>query len=299
MTFFRFENEDIIDTDVVAHPSYTVQLNGDQVTGSIFLDKPFLNNEMETRVWSGLSAREGGTIEKQGPFTASIDIVDVEKGATNKELYESILALYDFYALLNADYTPDVTGSETTRFRVITIPEIYYDRQIHTGSLSASDNDSAGDERLLFDNGMGGIYSGSLSGNLVGNIFYSEGLVVLKAGGLQDADETNDFGEDSPNNFKWNVSFEGNHTIPTKIFRCRAPAGQLNASTNETYFTVPTLSSSQFRNEKNRILTGSETYITKIGLYNDRYELCAIANLAQPIRKDEAQDILFRIRLDF
>jgi len=298
MTFYRFENEDIIETSVVTNPSYIVELNGDQVTGSIFLDKPFLDAGLETRTWKGFSAKQGGDIELQGPFSSSVDIVDAEQGATNKQFYESILSLYDHYSLVNSDYTPNFTGSETTRFRVVTIPEIYYDYGVLTGSLTASDLDSAGDVRTLHDNGRGGIYSGSLSGTLVGNIFYSEGFVVLKGGGLNDEGSSNDFGEASPTNFKWKVNFKGNHKIPVNIFRCRAPATQINASTNPTFYYRPEATGSLYFGEKVRVLSGSETYITKIGLYTDRYELVGVANLAQPIRKDEANDILFRIKLD-
>ena len=297
MSFYRFKEEDIIHVSIKAHPSYRVERNGDQVTGSVFLEKKFLNNSLLNRQFEGYSEKEGGLTQKTGPFTASIDIVDVEQGATNKELYESILELYDFYALVNTDYTPNFTGSETTRFRVIVIPEIYYDNSVLSGAFTASDIDSSGDTRNLFDNGRGGIYSGSLSGTLVGNIFYSEGLVVLKGGGLQDEGAGEDFGEASSTNFLWSVDFKGVHKIPTNIFKCRAPAGQLNASTNPTFFHVP--DSGSFKNQKEIVLPGSGTYVTTIGLYNEDYELVGLAKLAQPIKKEEKQDILFRVRLDF
>lgn len=296
MTFYRFEQEDIINTKIVSRPRYTVQTNGDQVTGSVYLEKPYLNNAIEARTWKGLSVKEGGEVSKTGPFTASVDVITVVQGGTNQQLYQSILSLYDYYSLHNSNFTSSFTGSATTRFRVITIPEIYYDRQVHTGSLSASDQNSDGEYRYLFDDARGGIYSGSLTGTLVGNIFYSEGLVVLKGGGLNESG--NDFGLDSSTNFKWNVDFEGTHTIPVNIFRCRAPAGELNASTNSSFYTVPTLSSSQYKNERVRILSGSETWITRIGLYSDRYELLAVVNLAQPIKKVESDSLLFRIRID-
>jgi len=299
MSFFRLKPEDKINTSIVAHPSYTVELNGDQVTGSVFLDKPYLNNALETRTWSGISEKEGGIVEKTGPFTASIDIIDAELGADNKQFYQSILRLYNHYSLQNSEYTSDVTGSTTTRFRVITIPEIYYDRQILTGSLTASDIDNSGDTRTLYDDGRGGIYSGSVSGTLVGNVFYNEGFIVLKAGGLNDESNSNDFGEVSTTNHKWTVTFKGTNTIPVKIFRCRAPAGELNASTNPTFFTVPATGSGHDHvGERVRILSSSVTYITAIGLYNDRYELVATAKLAQGIRKDESSDLLFKIRID-
>jgi hypothetical protein len=299
MSFYRFKDEDIINTSIVTNPSYAVQLNGDQVTGSIYLEKKFLNDELLERRTFGFSAREGGFITGSHPLTASIDIVDAELAATNQQLYQSVLNLYDHYSLINSDYTSDFTGSATTRFRVITIPEIYYDREILTGSLSASDLDNAGDARALFDNGRGGIYSGSLTGTLVGNVFYSEGLVVLKGGGLNDEASGNDFGEASAANFKWKVSFRGKHTIPVKIFRCRAPAGQLNASSNETFYTVPTASADIYKNEREIVLDQPFTYITTIGLFNKNYELVGLAKLAQPIKKEEQQDILFRVRLDF
>lgn len=298
MTYYRFGNTDIINTDVVAHPSYEVQLNGDQVTGSIYLDKPFLDSGLESRVWKGFSAKEGGVQEKQSPFSSSIDLLSAEQDATNKQVYEAVLELYDYYSAQNSDYTASFTGSATTRFRIITIPGIYYDREVLSGSLTASDRDAAGDARTVYDNGRGGVYSGSLTGTLVGNIFYSEGLIVLKGGGFNDEGNSNEFGSASPDNFMWKADFRGVHKIPVKIFRCRAPAGQVNASTNPTFYHTAT-SGSQYYGEKIRILTGSVTYISTIGLYNDRYELVATANLAQPIRKNEEEDLLFRVRIDF
>lgn len=298
MSFYRFKDEDIINTSIVANPSYIVELNGDQVTGSVYLEKPPLNDDMLTRRVFGWSAAQGGYVTGSFPLTASVDIVDAEKDATNKQLYESILNLYNHYALINSDYTSDFTGSETTRFRVITVPEIYYDREILTGSFSASDIDGDGDARDLYDNGRGGIHSGSVSGTLVGNIFYSEGLIVLKGGGLNE-DVTNDFGEVSPTNFKWRVIFRGKQTIPVKIFRCRAPAGQLNASSNTTFYSIPTDSTDVRKNEREIVLTSPFTYVTTIGLFNKNYELVGLAKLAQPVKKEEQQDILFRVRLDF
>lgn len=299
MGFYRFKDEDIINTSIVANPYYSVSYQGDAITGSIYLEKPSLNDDLLNRRVFGFSAAEGGFVTGSRPLTASIDIVDAELNATNKQLYESIINLYNHYALINSDYTPYFTGSETTRFRVIAIPEIYYDRGVLTGSLTASDLDNAGDTRILYDNGRGGIYSGSLSGTLVGNIFYSEGLVVLKGGGLNDESTSNDFGEASPSAFKWSVDFRGVQTIPVKIFRCRAPAGQLNASSNPTFYSIPTASLDVRKNEREIVLDDPFTYITTIGLFNKNYELVALAKLAQPVKKEEQQDILFRVRLDF
>jgi len=299
MSFYKFDSEDIINTHILTYPSYIVELNGDAVTGSVYLEKQYLTNALLTRRFQGFSDKEGGFVQADGPFTSSIDIVDAESGATNKELFRSILSLYNYYSLIDTQYTSSFTGSESTRFRVITVPEIYYDREILTGSFTASDLDSAGNQRILYDNARGGIYSGSLSDTIVGNIFYSEGLVILKGGGLNTESPSNDFGEVSPTNFKWRVSFKGTHKIPVKIFRCRAKIGELNASTNPTYFQFLTGTTDAHRNEKEIVMNPSTTYITAIGLYNDDYDLVGLAKLAQPIKKEEQEDILFRLRLDF
>ena len=94
MSFFRFKENDIIQTSIVAHPSYDVELNGDQVTGSIFLEKPFLNDDLQTRQFRGFSLKEGVVLEKNAPFTASIDIIDVEKDSTLQSSVKSNLSKY-------------------------------------------------------------------------------------------------------------------------------------------------------------------------------------------------------------
>lgn len=298
MSFYKFKPEDIIYTEILTYPSYISELNGDQVTGSVYLENPYLLSSFNNRLYSAFSEKEGADMVKYGPFTASIDIIDAESGGTNKEFYQSLLTLYDYYSLYNDDYTPQYTGSDTSRFRVITIPEIYFDRQIATGTFVAVDLDNADDERVLYDNGRGGIFSGSISGTLVGNIFYSEGLVVLKGGGLNDEVASNDFGQASTVNFKWRISFEGTNKIPVKIFRCRAPAGQLNASTNPTYCHVDTSTNASHRNEKEIILERPTTYITSLGLYNEHFELVGYATLAQPIKKEESNDLMIKLKWD-
>lgn len=296
MSYYRFRDEDIIDTHVLAHPAFAVQKKNNEFTGSVYLEKEFLTDSLLTRRFEGFSAREGGIQQKVGPFTASVTIVEAEKDGTNKQFYNSILQLYDYYSFFNSQYTSDFTGSETTSFRVLNVPEIYYDRTILTGSFSASDFDSTGQLREVFDDGRGGIYSGSVSGTLVGNIFYNEGLVVLKGGGFNDP--FNAFGETEEKEVKWTANFKGTHRIPVKIFRCRAGGSELNASTNTTFYTIPTGSTDDFKNEKVKVLSQSVTYVTAVGLYNDRYELVGLAKLGQPVKKPEGQDIQFRVRLD-
>ena len=211
----------------------------------------------------------------------------------NPGLYGSISNLYRYYSFFDAEYTASFNSSPVTSYRVINIPSIYYDNAILSGSITASDHDSAGDARYYYDNGRGGIYSGSVSGTIVGNVFYSEGLIVFKDPNL------GDFGASTTSNFSWSLDFRGTHTIPTKIFKCRARAGELDASRNKTFYHTPTEASSSTRNQRTLHFTESFTYITVIGLFNEDYELVGTAHLAQPVKKDLENDILFRVRLDF
>lgn len=291
MSFYKFTDEDIIDTHISTYPVFSVELNGDQVTGSVFLEKPYLENSLETRIYSLRTDTVdilSDTEQKSAPFTSSIDLATAVSGGTNDGMYCAIRQLYRYYSAYNFAYS----FLSASTVRVVTIPEVYYDREILTGSFTASDNDAAGATRVLYDNGRGGLYSGSLSASIVGHIFYPEGIAILTASNLSN------FGSPSTN-FKWRVSLKGTHKIPVKIFRCRAPAGQLNASTNPTYYHIPSGANDANRYQHEIMVTPPVTYITTIGLYNQHYELVGTAKLAQPIKKEEAQDILFRVRLDF
>ena len=97
-----------------------------------------------------------------------------------------------------------------------------------------------------------------------------------------------------------------------------APKGELNHSNNPTYLdkslssgalTLP--SGSYIENPKQAIKnivkspyadpTGSfskETYISKIGIYDEENNLIAIAKLATPVRKTEDREFTFKIKMD-
>lgn len=291
MSYYDFGPNDITHTSVVTNPSWSVILQGNAVTGSIYLEKKYLNSALANRQMQGFSERLGGLTTITATITASVDFLPAQFNGNNKQLYGSIQNLTSHYALINNAYNLTYNGSTQTLLKVISIPQVYYDNRVKSASFSASDLDTAGALRELFDNGTGGIYSGSLTGSLVGNIFYAEGLVVLKAPNL-----TN-FGAASPGNFKWRTAFQGQHTIPVNIYRCRAPAGELNATTNPTFYTVPT--SGPDRNYRMVLSSSVYPYITAVGFYNQDHELVAVARLAQPIKKDPAYDIAIQCKMDW
>jgi len=297
MSFYKFKSDDIINTSISTFPRQVSRITLNIATGTIPLERAFLvdstwsgsfygGSTLKNKRHQGYSERLGGFLEKYGPFSASIEVMMAVSGGTNKELYKSINALYNYHSLWSSDYT--ITGTFPAAYRVISIPQVYYDKGILTGSFTGSDV-SGSTIRTFYDNGRGGLYSGSVSGTLIGNIFYSEGIATLHA-----ADLSTSFGSGT-----MTFDFKGDHTIPVKIMRCRAPAGELNCSTNPSYSRIKTDVSASNRNEREIIMENKTTYITKVGLYNEHFELIAVASLAHPIRKDEDKDLQIRLRWDW
>ena len=42
-----------------------------------------------------------------------------------------------------------------------------------------------------------------------------------------------------------------------------------------------------------------ETYVTRIGLYDEDRNLIGIANVATPVKKTEERDLTFKLKVDF
>jgi len=91
----------------------------------------------------------------------------------------------------------------------------------------------------------------------------------------------------------YNMSFNNTTEINSTIYFCRAPASRFNYSSNPTY-----VSGSKIR-VKDVASDTPVSYITTIGLYNDQFELLALAKLSEPIKKDPTNELTLRVRLDY
>jgi hypothetical protein len=117
----------------------------------------------------------------------------------------------------------------------------------------------------------------------------------------------------------FDFNFEGVNYINTITMLAHADKGEMNHSNNPTYIKFPESgviqpnSSSVSYNEysyneiKNTVkypyenYTGSlekQTYISKIGIYDENRNLIGIAKLARPIKKTENRDFTFKLKLD-
>ena len=90
-----------------------------------------------------------------------------------------------------------------------------------------------------------------------------------------------------------NIQFNNTTELNSTIYFCRANHGEFNYSTNPTYTNA----------SKIRVKTNSTdepvSYITTIGLYNDKNELMATAKLSEPLKKTPTTEFTIRCRLDY
>jgi hypothetical protein len=117
----------------------------------------------------------------------------------------------------------------------------------------------------------------------------------------------------------YNLLFDGINYIPTITMFAHADKGEFNHSNNPTYtkfqeiINKPPIVSRHgyFENARLEIknttkysyenFTGSldkQTYISKIGIYDENKNLIAVAKLSKPVRKPENRDLTFKLKLD-
>ena len=113
------------------------------------------------------------------------------------------------------------------------------------------------------------------------------------------------------------IKMEGTNKIPTLTMLAHANKGELNYSSNPTFVefdnqVTSSIGSSSYiesggliaNTAKSKYVGYQEdfentTYISKIGIYDENKNLIGIASLANPVKKTEIQEYLFKLRIDF
>jgi hypothetical protein len=217
--------------------------------------------------------------------------------------------------LNGASFAYDLGGSPFTgafaplrRALVVDVPSAFYGRQIAPGSVRMVDRafEQFGLVRTIVDDGRGGLYiSGSVCSsslearedyagvvwNKVGNVFYGEGLIVIRDPSLLDFGRTDGAFIDATSTFS--LTFRGDSRIPVKTLMCRVDHGEFNCSTNPTFFTTGSAG------ERLRRHPSGTIRVSTVGLYNSDRELVGVARLADPVRIRSRDRINIRIRMDF
>ena len=112
------------------------------------------------------------------------------------------------------------------------------------------------------------------------------------------------------------VNFAGTHKIPTVTMLAHANKGELNYSNNLTYVSasqsirartgsyayvepeniIKNIHSASYADPSGSLV--KTTYITKVGIYDEKKKLIGIASLAKPVKKTENRDLTFKLKLD-
>jgi len=158
----------------------------------------------------------------------------------------------------------------------------------------------------LQDDGLGNVLYNNLK---VGDVIYEHGLIILTSDGIpgQDGYGYMIYGnglygvEDElfVNNFittpNLTCSFESTVTIYESQYKCTLRQNEFNFSQNPTLISG-SLNSGVIYD----FATGSyfSPYITTVGLYNNNYELIAVAKLSQPLPTSAVTDTTILVNLD-
>lgn len=283
--------------------------------------------------WEFVSSSNGIVITVPAELSGSTDFITINKarresGAFNYELINIDTGYYHNSLHASVEhlfYTDDgffFSGSVLTtasvapladNIYVMSIPQNLYGDKVKPGSFDL-EIDSL--PTKVFDDTYGNLYiSASGTGSYIGNIFYNKGIAVItedtgSAGSSVGASGIKIVsGSGITLNYDSSLQLE-QHQINIRIGPEEYNHSIFNPSTKKTiiatgsvtqsYLDAGLTSSSNNEWTINRLM-GSDLlkpYITTIGLYNDQYELLAIAKLSAPIQRTFDTEQIFIIRFD-
>jgi hypothetical protein len=179
-----------------------------------------------------------------------------------------------------------------SKIGVISIPSNLYGEYIKPGSVILSDSTGT---YLLADDGEGGLTSGSIDANGIlnpstvkyGDIIYEHGIITLTS--ASNALMAQFIDSDIA------LIFESTVTIYETQYKCTIRENEFNFSNNQTQISGSTNSGILYN-----FATGSffTPYATTVGLYDNSYNLLAVAKLAQPLPLSAVTDTSILINLD-
>ena len=181
----------------------------------------------------------------------------------------------------------DPSSNEIVLFN---IPNMFYGNRIQPGSLTLIDENLSGSggkiKITLKDDGQGSLYRSDSAteaavSNCVGNIFYDEGIILIKSPHLAH------FGKD-----QFEISFSGEQNLHIMSINVPSQGGMINSSSNPGF---KVLSASMLANDYD----SEFVYITGIYFHDDNMNVIMKANLAQPVVKRDGDSMLFRVKMDF
>ncbi len=300
----------------MSNPDYYIystygELFGTPTLENIFKNKFNPNNELKLQL----------------PLSSSIDIKYYDSSTGDRKKLQALRNTLNYYSVNNPDYKFKEEYVSNAELTLISIPSIFFGSSIQKGSVELTLNYTGSVVAKLQDidfNGSLKEVTGSHSGSVAGVVLYNHGFILLTGSlehesnlkwcqyGTSSEEEIND-------KVNYDLKFNGTSYIPTLTMLTHAEKGELNHSNNPTYVKYSdsvkysVSSGSNFYKEPEYLeiknitkypydnFTGSlekQTYISKIGIYDEHKNLIGVAKLAKPVRKTESRDFTFKLKLD-
>jgi hypothetical protein len=92
----------------------------------------------------------------------------------------------------------------------------------------------------------------------------------------------------------YGIQARSSEQVKSTYYFVRVKNGEYNYSNNPT-FVSGSLGSLKYPT----FYRDPQTYITTVGMYNDRRELLAVAKLSRPLLKSFTREALIKVKLDF
>lgn len=184
----------------------------------------------------------------------------------------------------------DLKDNSSNYISIFNISNLFYGNRIHPGSFELFENEMSGSggkiKINLKDNGRGSLYRADCKTphavwNSVGNIFYDEGLAIIKSPHLPL------YGKD-----KFTTNFKGEQEIHSMIINVPAERGFLNSSSNPSFKVIP--KSNHLYDENTKTIA-----LSSVNIHDENFNIIMRANFAQPLLKSDEDEFVVRLKMDF
>lgn len=243
-------------------------VSGSNPTGQVYTqDKVLVYNSIKELYYSNYLTNPSGSLVGTASFNTDGTITGPAYTPNYYNYLSTTLSAYRYFP----------TGSGSI-IGVISIPSNLFGEYLKPTSITLTSASIT-----LQDDGLGNITSGSTN---VGNVIYEHGVIILTSGSF-----INNF-ITTPN---LTCSFQSTVTIYESQYKCTIRQNEFNFSQNPTLVSGSSNSGIIYD-----YATGSyfDPYVTTIGLYNNSYELIAVAKLAQPLPLSSVTDTTILVNLD-
>lgn len=249
--------------------------------------------------------------------------INADTGVYEYVLYRSVKHL--FYSSSAYFYSGSILGTSSLaglpdESYVLSVGQQFYGDRIKPGSFELTTEVPT---VSIQDDDLGNLYvnqSGTIT--YIGNIFYDKGVAVIKHDTSSMTTSISQNGLKLVDNSRLYVDYESDvklyrHEVYVKLSPEDFNFSLFNPTVLNTYQPSGSVSASMFtssmQQEGVKTVNGTtdtynlyhlmingviKPYVTSVGLYNERYELLAVAKFSEPIQRTFNTDQIFIIRFD-